>query len=230
MLALSGEPDLDAFSRVAIPLHRSRDETLEALVRAHTRVAHIGCTDSPYTDHRIRSGGLLHQRLVAASDTEIVGFDIDEAALEVVANALPGAPLICADVTESVPVEHVGSYDLVVAGEVVEHVPDVGSFLRGCHALLSEHGQLCVTVPNACSPKIGIRALLGRESVHPDHHYYFGPRTLDRALRSAGFEDIALSTYLATPSSMGRILNLGLLMAHRLRRGPIGEGLIALAR
>jgi 2-polyprenyl-3-methyl-5-hydroxy-6-metoxy-1,4-benzoquinol methylase len=117
----------------------------------------------------------------------------------------------------------------VIAGEVLEHVPDAGRFLRGCRTLLGPGGRLLVTVPNACSPKIGIRALMGLESVHPDHYVYYGPRTLTRTLSEAGFRVNYLATYLAVPGSFGRIVNVGLKVAHRLTGGPVGEGIIAVA-
>jgi hypothetical protein len=89
---------------------------------------------------------------------------------------------------------------------------------------------MCVTVPNACSPKIGIRTLFGRERVHPDHFVYYGPRTLERTLRAAGFATESMASYFATPSRFGKVVDVGLRVAHRLAEGPVGEGLIVLAR
>ena len=230
MTGLRSEPDLDSGSRISIDLLHDRESFLEQLSSRHSRVAHIGCTDSPYTDYRIASGGLLHSRLVSAGNSEVVGIDIDVDALAKVAVACPGAELVALDVSVEVPDEYLHAFDLVIAGEVTEHVPNVGAFLRGCRSLLRSGGVMCVTVPNACSPKIGLRAIMGRESVHPDHHYYFGPRTLTRALMAAGFAEAEISTYLARPSAFGRLANVGLRLAHAFRRGPVGEGLIALAR
>ena len=92
-------------------------------------------------------------------------------------------------------------------------------------------GRLCVTVPNACSPKIGLRALAGRESVHPDHRVYYGPRTLERTLAGAGFRVEWLATCFApVASAVGRrIVNPLLGAAHRASAGPVGDGLVAIA-
>ena len=89
-----------------------------------------------------------------------------------------------------------------------------------------------MTVLNACCPKIGLRALAGRESVHPDHRVYYGPRTLERTLRGAGFElESIASCFAPLAGRAGRVLFNPLLRAsHRAFQGPVGDGLIAVAR
>jgi hypothetical protein len=88
---------------------------------------------------------------------------------------------------------------------------------------------LCITVPNACSPKIGLRAFVGRELVHPDHYVYYGPRTLAHALRRAGYQLTFLATYSAQPGPIGAVLRPIFELPARLFGAPTGEGLIAVA-
>jgi 2-polyprenyl-3-methyl-5-hydroxy-6-metoxy-1,4-benzoquinol methylase len=217
--------------RLRVTLVRDRAAWLERLcAQAGNEVAHLGCADSPYTEELLARGELLHTRLVRAAN--VTGFDVDAAAIERVAETLPGQRFVLADVTRTVPAEELGRYQLVVAGEVLEHVPDADAFLRGCAKLLAPSGRLCVTVPNACSPKIGLRALVGRESVHPDHRVYYGPRTLMRTLSGAGYEPLeVLSCFAPVAGRAGRtIVNPLLIAANRLFQGPVGEGLIAVAR
>jgi SAM-dependent methyltransferase len=161
----------------------------------------------------------------------MTGFDVDARALDLVREALPGERFVLADVTGELPAEERGRYRLVVAGEVLEHVPNADAFLRGCAELLAPGGRLCVTVPNACCPKIGVRALLGRESVHPDHLVYYGPRTLTRTLEGAGYRVGELASCFAPVAGTGgRVLvNPLLAAAHRLFQGPVGDGLVAIA-
>ena len=72
--------------------------------------------------------------------------------------------------------------DLVVAGEVIEHLDDPGSFLDGLHALVAPGGLLVVTTPNA-SGLVNAAALLGNLEVnHPDHVALFTCTTLDAML------------------------------------------------
>ncbi len=192
-------------------------------------VAHLGCSDSPYTAELIKAGLLLHERLVAVA--AVTGFDVDAGGLELLARRLPGERFVLADVTAEVPAGEGHRYALVIAGEVLEHVPDADSFLRGCSRLLATGGRLCVTVPNACSPKIGLRSLAGRESVHPDHRVYYGPRTLRRTLAGAGFETEQMASCFAPLAGRaGTLIFNPLLRAdHRLFGGPVGDGLIAVA-
>jgi 2-polyprenyl-3-methyl-5-hydroxy-6-metoxy-1,4-benzoquinol methylase len=223
-------PDTHRRSRVLLPLLPNRSQFIVERARRARSVAHIGCTDTPYTAYRLARRELLHAELIEANP-RTVGIDVDPTGISTLRRAFPDAHIEQVDVTLSeLPEELVGAFDLVVAGEVLEHVPDAGSFLTGARRLVAPGGELCVSVPNACSPKIGIRAVFGREAVHPDHLTYYGPRTLTRALNQAGLDVVYLASYVATPRPIGRAVNVGLRAAHMLFKGPVGEGLIAVAR
>jgi 2-polyprenyl-3-methyl-5-hydroxy-6-metoxy-1,4-benzoquinol methylase len=216
--------------RLKLALVTDRHAWLERLAgEAPGEVAHVGCADSPYTAELLGAGALLHERLVRVA--RVTGIDVDEPALALIAAKLPNQRLLALDVAAGVPDGERGRYALVIAGEVLEHVPDAERFLRGCAGLLAGGGRLCVTVPNACCPKLGVRALAGRESVHPDHRVYYGPRTLARTLAGVGLAP----EYTATcfPPGAGRagrlLVNPLLRGAHLLAQGPVGDGLIAIA-
>jgi SAM-dependent methyltransferase len=218
--------------RLRIPLVDDRAAWLERLcagTRTGGEIAHLGCTDSPYTDELLAAGMLLHARLVGVA--AVTGFDVDAEGLERLQREMPDERFVLADVTVGVPEPERGRYELVLAGEVLEHVPDADRFLRGCGALLKPGGRLCVTVPNACCPKIGLRSLAGRESVHPDHRVYYGPRTLERTLHGAGYDlDGIASCFAPVAGAAGRLIFNPLLQAsHRVFQGPVGDGLIGLA-
>jgi SAM-dependent methyltransferase len=230
MTGRSCSEEMHGGERLRMPLVVDRHAWLEELSRGAGRVAHLGCTDSPYTAELLAAGVLLHARLVRVA--EVTGIDIDDAGLELLRAAFPGERFLHADMGAGVPDHERGRYDLVIAGEVLEHVPDADTFLRGCGELLAPGGRLCVTVPNACCPKVGLRALAGRESVHPDHRVYYGPRTLERTLAGAGFAPESLASCFAPLAGRaGRLLFNPLLRAsHRAFQGPVGDGLIAVAR
>ncbi len=230
-VASSCAQQMHAGERLRMPLVLDRYAWIERLCAevGDREVAHVGCADSPYTAELLEAGTLLHSRLVRVA--RVTGIDVDAQALELLRRALPDERLLLADVSADVPEGERGRYALVVAGEVLEHVGDADAFLRGCAGLLAPGGRLCVTVPNACCPKIGLRALSGRESVHPDHRVYYGPRTLARTLDAVGLQTSWMGTCLPPDASFsGRaVFNPLLRASHRVFHGPVGDGLIAIA-
>ncbi len=90
-------------------------------------------------------------------------------------------------------------FDAVIASEVVEHVADIGSFLRTCRALCKPGGLLILSTLNRTAKSYGI-AILAAEHVlglvPPGTHdwkKFIKPEELDTALREAGFNRISLS-------------------------------------
>jgi hypothetical protein len=81
-----------------------------------------------------------------------------------------------------------GSFDLVHAGQVLEHLPEPLHELELLRRLLAPGGLVAIEVPNYGS--ISIR--LGRDrftsNVPPGHLNYFTPATLQRLVREAGLD------------------------------------------
>ena len=75
-----------------------------------------------------------------------------------------------------------------VLWHVLEHVEEPVAFLKQVRSRLGPGGLLVVAVPNAASIDA---AMYGSSWIAwdvPRHRWHFEPQTLDRALRSAGFE------------------------------------------
>lgn len=79
-------------------------------------------------------------------------------------------------------------YDVIVLGEVLEHVDCPGLALRNLSTLLTEDGEFVITVPNAFFISGVIKAMLGKEYIHPEHVCYYSPMTLTRLLNMSGLE------------------------------------------
>ena len=139
------------------------------------RVLDLGC----------RSGALTRHFLEGNS---VVGLDVDPAALEKAA-AL-GIEPVQANVEEPLPFED-ASFDVVVAGELFEHLqfPDV--LVREVRRVLRPGGVLAGSVPNAFRVQSRLRFLRGRPPEDdPTHLRMFSPTALRELL--AGFERIEL--------------------------------------
>jgi 2-polyprenyl-3-methyl-5-hydroxy-6-metoxy-1,4-benzoquinol methylase len=79
-------------------------------------------------------------------------------------------------------------FDVVVAGEIVEHLSNVGLFLETCQAHLRPSGRLLVTTPNTFSLSNLLRRGLLHQPPNPDHTSWFCERTLAQSVVRYGFE------------------------------------------
>ncbi|MFH1225002.1 MAG: methyltransferase domain-containing protein [Candidatus Diapherotrites archaeon] len=69
-----------------------------------------------------------------------------------------------------------GYFDLVVAGEIIEHVYETGRFLRECNRVLRKGGTLLVSTPNTGSLRNIKDAILGRQPRYMDYDAVLRPR------------------------------------------------------
>jgi 2-polyprenyl-3-methyl-5-hydroxy-6-metoxy-1,4-benzoquinol methylase len=140
------------------------------------RILDLGCRDGSLA----KSLSLPPQRTVGA--------DIDEEALR----ATRGIVRPClADLWKAFPFRS-ESFDLVVAGEIVEHVPFPDSFIDEAQRVLRPGGRIVGSVPNAFRLKNRIAFVSGRWFENdPTHLRQFSPQMLDRLL-SPRFERVEI--------------------------------------
>jgi SAM-dependent methyltransferase len=211
------------------------EDFLLELVRGK-RVAHLGFVDEHLLEEKLASGRWLHIRLANAA-AETVGIDIEP---DGVAWALEqGYEAYVADCQdrESLAALALDPFDIVVAGEVIEHLEAPGSFLRASHELVAPGGRIVVTTPNAAALTNFAAPLLGVELIHPDHLALFSPRTLLVLLERTGWDVERIVYYQRRPKPdratgvSGRVLALGRKgVAAALRRWPYwSDGLVVVA-
>jgi 2-polyprenyl-3-methyl-5-hydroxy-6-metoxy-1,4-benzoquinol methylase len=137
-------------------------------------ILHVGCTDSPLTVDRIAKGMLLHSKLEKITKS-IIGIDISEEAISIMKSH--GIHSVQTMNAENILLEQ--KFDLIVAGDVIEHLSNPGLFLQQVPRLLRPEGTLVISVPSAFSLISSLWLWIsGHEHVHPDHCYYFSPKTL----------------------------------------------------
>ena len=108
-----------------------------------------------------------------AAGNDVVGVDVDREAL--VEAAKLGIETRWADVDEPLPFED-ASFDVVVAGELLEHVRDPQRLAGEAARLLRPGGTFVGSVPNAFRLKNRLRFLLGRKPEDdPTHLHMFSP-------------------------------------------------------
>ena len=91
--------------------------------------------------------------------------------------------------------------DVIVAGELLEHLPDALGFLSGLRRLFAGR-ELVLTTPNATSLTNMLLGLTGRENNHPDHLQIYSLKTLNTLCRRAGYGDWEIRPYYMTYAEM----------------------------
>jgi 2-polyprenyl-3-methyl-5-hydroxy-6-metoxy-1,4-benzoquinol methylase len=130
--------------------HSSHDYLLQA-VGGHARVLDIGCGD-----------GLLAREL-AGQKNVVVGIDklARPAHLSAMARYVPtdldqGLAPILGTLRPHAP------FDVIVMGDVLEHLADPARLLRDCKSLLTPGGRVVMSVPNVANVFVRLSLLFGR--------------------------------------------------------------------
>lgn len=156
----------------------------------HGRLLEVGCAYGLFAARAIERGWD-----VAAMDVSAAGVAATSARLgiEVHHGLLDDAPFEPA------------SFDVVVAWDVLEHVPDPAAFLARVHELVVPGGTIALSLPNVAS----LPARLMRErwwTLRPTEHiWHFAPDTLTRSLADAGFTRIAVTDSPLAAGNLGRL-------------------------
>lgn len=146
--------------------------------RAPLRILDLGC-----------SGGLLAEKMRAAGHY-VIGVDAEE---------VPGVKertdeFYLADLNRPLPEEVGAGFDVVVAGDVIEHLVRPAAVLRDVRRMLAPRGQLLLSVPNFGHWYPRLRVAAGafgydrRGILDETHLRFFTRATLRRLVRQAGFD------------------------------------------
>jgi len=167
-----------------------------AFIVEHCRgrdVLDLGCYDETALVKR-DAGEWLHAKIAKVA-TSVLGVDnSSELPLDGIGTG-PTSRIIRGDVTalEAVlPPE--ARPDVIVAGELLEHLPDPTAFFRQIK-MLFEGRQLIASTPNATQLSNVLLALGYRESNHQDHLHVFSFKTLTTLCSRAAFEEWSLIPY-----------------------------------
>lgn len=96
-----------------------------------------------------------------------------------------GENIVQADINERFPFDD-KSFDIIFAGEIIEHSFDDSEFLRECSRVLRDDGVMILTTPNLVSLKNRFLMLLGREPRFAYQRYHYHVYTLKEIKKIVG--------------------------------------------
>jgi len=175
--------------------YRQRLAFLMASVAPGTRVLDVGCGEGAFAAALLGAGA------------EVLGVDIAEEPLRRARAAHPALELrLLAGESDWQLAD--SSFDLVWAGEVIEHVADTAGWLSELRRVLRSGGALALSTPavgrrELLSAAISRRRFAERFDPRADHLRFYSPATLRGLLEDFGFAEIEISRPAGSP---GRLL------------------------
>jgi SAM-dependent methyltransferase len=163
-----------------------RGPQLAAWIGSGQRVLDLGCRDGSLTQHY-------------ATGNVVTGVDVDQEALALAQERL-GIETLCLDLNrERLPFGD-GSFSVVVAGELLEHLVDPAAVVQEVYRVLAQDGVFVGSVPNSFHWRARLAFLRGHSLEDPTHLHLFSqarlcqllqalPNPAENAGRSTGAQD-----------------------------------------
>jgi 2-polyprenyl-3-methyl-5-hydroxy-6-metoxy-1,4-benzoquinol methylase len=193
------------------------------------RVLHLGCSSGRFLEDRVRRGTLLHSVLQQEAD-ELYGIDLDGESLEAMRERMGFRNLYQADAQRLEQLDLHETFDVVLAGDLLEHLTAPGALLDGVRRFLRPGGKFIVSTVNAFGLNFQLRRWLGSYAEHPEHVCFFSPETIVHLLERHRYIVQALcGCYTEPPTTWKRKMEFGI-GGPLFKRAPVLAGtLIAVA-
>lgn len=194
--------EYSALEKVGVPKPIDRIEYIVAKVRGK-RVLDLGALDETAYQLKANTRSWLHKEMATAA-AKLTGIDNSTLVPAEGLHLFDNSGIYVGDITElaSVLARH-GAPEVIVAGELIEHLPDTLTFLRNLKRDCRNADPLVIiTTPNACSWHNIILGVFGRESMHKDHLQIYSYKTLHTIFERAGFGAWTIRPYHAKFTEM----------------------------
>lgn len=194
------------------PIHKINDarvvERESEILRlcANKKILHIGCCDFPYTV--IRGENLLHLKLSKVTKNDnLWGIDTSEQGCSLLRD-MEFDHILCGSTDQFISELENQSFDIILAGEVIEHVDNPGHFLNSITPIMKNNTELIITTVNATSIYNFIYALIRKEKVHPDHNFYFSFCTIKHLMEKCDLNPIEIYFYKVKNRFVDKMLSI----------------------
>ena len=175
-----------------------RRDFLLAAVAPGARVLDLGCGEGAFAAALTRAGA------------EVLAADVAEEPLRRARAAHPGLATVLIDGEGAWELGD-GSFDVVWAGEVIEHVADTAGWLSELRRVLRSGGRLLASTPllgraQLLAAASSRRAFAARFDPQSDHLRHYDRATLRALIASFGFEQIVVRRAAGPPGARRLLL------------------------
>jgi len=169
-------------------------------------VLHLGFVQHRLWRERLKQGRWLHSKLSLVAD-HLVGFDYLEEEVHAIKEEF-NYECYVVDV-EKIEENFLDKrFDIIVCGELIEHLSNPGKMLEGIKKFMHQRSVLIVTTPNPYSQQ-RIRLIqkdkLEKNWLNKEHTMWFTYETLKQLLRKHGFQEVEYKYYDIIPNRMGTV-------------------------
>jgi 2-polyprenyl-3-methyl-5-hydroxy-6-metoxy-1,4-benzoquinol methylase len=189
---------------------RSLPEDLEPAdfsVRSRFLLEHVGAGD------RVLDVGCGEGRFaaeLAAAGAEVVGIDVAEEPLRRARARHPELDLRLVDVHGPWPLAD-ARFDVVWAGEAIEHVADTSAWMSEVRRVLRSGGKLLASTPDhgpltLLATALSSSAFAARFDPRSEHLRFYNRATLSRLIEDFGFEEVQIARHGGRPGARHLLL------------------------
>lgn len=169
------------------------------LVGGNKKVLDIGCGDA-FIMERIRD-----------NNNEVMGIEIAENAVE--KSRKKGFKVFDISLNDNWADEINNRFDVVFAGEIIEHIFDTDKFLSNIKKVLNKNGRVVITTPNIASLGRRVLLLFGESPLlevtarayDAGHIRYFTQKTLVRLLKENGYRAVNVQSSVVNFNGVGNL-------------------------
>lgn len=160
-------------------------------------VLHLGFIQHSHLyEKKIEDNTWLHKRISEVA-SYLIGIDYLKEDVEKIREKY-NYECYYADVTKLEEFDYSGKFDVIVCGELIEHLYNPGLFLDGIKRFMDLNTILIITTPNPWSKrrlKLLRKNQIEKKWLNPEHFCWFSFQTLTQLLESKGFIEVEYSYF-----------------------------------
>lgn len=189
-----------------------RMRTILKRVHPDDKVLDVGCVRH---NAERRQRGNLHDELVQRAD-QVLGIDRVES--EVQSMAKNGYDVVVGDAERLEELDEESTFDVVIAGELIEHLSNPGLFLDGAYGVTGADGRLLLSTPNPHAIVYTKKLIFDRNN-NAEHTCWFDEQFIEQIAERHGWKLVDL-VYRPPTGGLSRL-------AWRISRQLGGPGFVA---